>query len=147
MNLLSWLCRSTARRNRTPRSAQRAALGLALEALEDRCVPSIAGSLDPTFGNGAGYVTTSLTAYNDGAQTALIQPNGDIIAAGGANTSSASRDFALERHNPDGTLDTTFGSGGVAMASFGSGAAHGPCAILYPQAGTANDGKIIEEGD
>jgi uncharacterized delta-60 repeat protein len=118
-----------------------------VEVLEDRCVPSTAGSLDPTFGNGAGYVTTSTTAFKDGASTALVQPNGDIIAVGGANTSSTSRDFAVERYTPDGTLDTTFGSGGVVLTSFGSGAAHGPSGALYPQEGSANDGKIIEEGD
>ena len=36
-----------------------------LEALEDRCLLS-AGALDPTFGSGAGYVTTSLRRRHSG---------------------------------------------------------------------------------
>ncbi|HLJ95413.1 MAG TPA: hypothetical protein VKU02_19710 [Gemmataceae bacterium] len=85
--------------------------------------------------------------YTDGAHSVLIQPNGEIIALGGAQTSSAGAyEFAAERYNPDGSLDTSFGSGGVAVASFGPGTARGPSSALYPQAGTANDGKIVQEG-
>ncbi|HTU94128.1 MAG TPA: hypothetical protein VMF69_28880 [Gemmataceae bacterium] len=107
-----------------------------LEALEDRCLLNGAGSLDPTFGNGAGYVLTN------GGRTpsALIQPNGDIVAAGVSNSGG----FLLARYNPNGSLDTSFGSGGVASASFGSGNVTNSVA-LYP-AGTANAGDIVQEG-
>jgi uncharacterized delta-60 repeat protein len=116
-----------------------------LEALEDRCLLN-AGSLDPTFGNGAGYVTTSTTPYTDAAYTALIQPNGDIVAVGNAGTSSSGHEFGVERYNSNGSLDTSFGSGGVALASFGSQSAVGLSGALYP-AGTANAGDIVEEGE
>jgi uncharacterized delta-60 repeat protein len=112
-----------------------------LEALEDRCLLSGGGALDPTFGNGAGYVISSqLTA----AGTTLIQPDGKIVAVGmaGSNTN----DFGATRFNADGTVDTSFGSGGSTQVSFGSLKAIGPRAALYPQAGTANDGKIVQEG-
>src|SRR5437868_1555324 len=55
-----------------------------LEVLEDRCLLS-AGALDPTFGSGAGYVTTSVSNGDNGASAALIQPDGKILAAGTAN--------------------------------------------------------------
>jgi uncharacterized delta-60 repeat protein len=113
-----------------------------LEALEVRCLLN-AGSIDPTFGNGAGYVTTSTSTGTDGARSVLIQPNGDIVAVGNAVTSSTGvRVFAVERYNPDGSLDTSFGSGGIAFGP----QAWGISGALYP-AGTTNAGDIVEEGD
>jgi uncharacterized delta-60 repeat protein len=51
--------------------------------------------------------------------------------------------MSLARYNPNGTLDTTFGSGGVAVSKIaGAGVA-----AQYPEAGTANDGKIVEVGN
>ena len=97
---------------------------LCLEALEDRCLLS-AGALDPTFGNGAGYVTTSPTNGADDAYSALIQPDGKILAAGKAyvmnakQTVTTAQDFAVVRYNTNGSLDTAFGSGGTALANFG----------------------------
>src|SRR5215468_2356307 len=76
-----------------------------LEVLEDRCVPN-AGYLDPTFGSaGAGLVA-------QGAQSVLIQPDGKMLAFGGSS---------VTRYNTDGSLDSSFGSGGVAQAIFGAG--------------------------
>jgi uncharacterized delta-60 repeat protein len=125
-----------------------------LEALEDRCLLS-GGALDPTFGNGAGYVTTSVSnATIYGPQTALLQPDGKIIDVGVANFAKhgtfQGSDFAAVRYNSDGSLDTAFGSAGVVLASptsISSGASvHPSGAALYPNAGTANDGKFVVEG-
>jgi len=117
-----------------------------LEALENRCLLS-AGALDPTFGNGAGYVTTSTSASGNESQSVLIQPNGHIVASGYAKTSSTGPvDFAVVRYNPDGSLDTSFGSGGIALTSFGSGTANGLYSALFP-AGTANAGDIVQAGN
>jgi uncharacterized delta-60 repeat protein len=115
-----------------------------LEALEDRCLLSAAGFLDPTFGNGAGYVTTATSSGQDIAHSVLIQPNGDIVALGRAGTSTGS-ELAATRYNPDGSLDTSFGSGGTAVANFGSNSVFGPSAALYPP-GTANAGDIVQAG-
>jgi uncharacterized delta-60 repeat protein len=132
-----------------------------LEALEDRCLLS-AGALDPTFGNGAGYVTTSPSNGNDSAFSALVQPDGKVVAAGTADLVNAKKnvltaeDFAVARYNTDGTLDASFGSGGQALANFGSVVVSGSgpsyyaqshAAALYPQAGTANDDKIVLAGE
>jgi uncharacterized delta-60 repeat protein len=113
--------------------------------LEDRCLLS-AGALDPTFGNGAGYVTTSIP--NGNWSHAWIQPNGRILATGEVSNSSTNNwNFAVARYNSDGSLDTSFGSGGVAQASLGSQSAFDlGGAALYPQEGTVNDGKIVMAG-
>ena len=127
-----------------------------LEALEDRSVPA-GGALDPTFGNGAGYVATSVSTYASGASAVLIQPDGKIIAAGDAGLGTADAAppdvFAVVRYQADGSLDTSFGTGGHAFADFPGAAFHGwrysiaHAAALYPQAGTTNDGKIVLAGE
>ena len=109
-----------------------------LEALENRWTPT-AGAIDPTFGNGAGYVTTSLSTFSDTASSVFVQPDGKILATGG---SGATTSAGLVRYNTDGSLDGSFGTGGVMFAPTGTGAA----AALYPVAGTANDGKIVLPG-
>ena len=80
-----------------------------LEVLEDRCVPT-AGQFDPTFGSG-GVVTTALSKNDfDYAYRTAVQPDGKIITVGQVGF-SASR-YGLTRYNPNGSLDTSFGSGG-----------------------------------
>ena len=67
------------------------------------------GGIDTTFGTG-GRVTTDFGPYDDEANAVAIQSDGKIVAAG--TTGGTDRDFALARYNTDGTLDTTFGTGG-----------------------------------
>jgi uncharacterized delta-60 repeat protein len=132
------------RRRGSPARSCRSFPRLCVELLEDRAVPS-AGSLNPSFGNGAGYVTTSTTAYNDQAHSVLIQPNGDLVAAGSAATASGlMNSLNVVRYNPNGSLDTSFGTGGVALTTISANVA-GPYAALYPS-GTANAGDIVQEG-
>jgi uncharacterized delta-60 repeat protein len=79
------------------------------------------GSLDATFGSG-GEVTTQFDAPQGAWADALVlQPNGKIIAAGGAvgDIAGTRGEFALARYLPDGSLDTGFGSGGEITTSFG----------------------------
>jgi uncharacterized delta-60 repeat protein len=140
-----WFRSSRKTRRSAPAKGRRSFYRPHIDALEDRCVPSTAGSLDPTFGAGAGYVTTGPVGHY-WSQATLIQPNGDIIV-GAAKNNSSTNALTLARYNPDGTLDATFGSGGIALAPFGSPTVLDLSAALYPQAGTANDGKIIEEGE
>jgi uncharacterized delta-60 repeat protein len=87
-----------------------------LEELEDRCLLSGPGSLDTTFGSG-GLVTTSFTVKpHDTANSVAVQTDGKIIAAGiGYTNSGKSTTYAFEvaRYNTAGSLDTTFGSGGL----------------------------------
>ena len=117
-----------------------------LEGLEDRCLLS-AGALDPTFGNGAGFVTTGVNSGASG-RDALIQPDGKIIAAGTTALVDGETVFTAARYNVNGTLDASFGVGGIAEhSSFGPDNRGNPqFAALYPTTGSANDGKIVQEG-
>ena len=84
------------------------------------------GDPDPTFGNGQGEVVTNIgtTSEDDEAFCVAVQGDGKIVVAGESydtsNASSPHDDFALVRYNADGTLDTTFGNGGIATTSFGT---------------------------
>jgi uncharacterized delta-60 repeat protein len=79
------------------------------------------GASDASFGKN-GQVTTAFKSYAyDYAYGVAIQADGKIVAAGMAQGQRSA--FALARYNIDGTLDSTFGSGGeVVTPSFsGSG--------------------------
>jgi uncharacterized delta-60 repeat protein len=91
------------------------------------------GSLDPTFGSG-GRVTTDLGSSFDVANTLALQGDGKIVAAGGNSS-----DFALVRYSPNGSLDTSFGSGGVTTTDFGSSDSAFDVAVQ-------TDGKIVAVG-
>ncbi len=99
----------------------------ALEHLEGRALLT-AGVLDPSFGAGAGYVTTDLGTPNDGARVVAVQPwDGKIVVAanydpkGSGPYESSPANFALIRYNADGSLDTTFGTNGVVETDFYGG--------------------------
>lgn len=79
------------------------------------------GSLDPTFGNG-GIVTTDFGSPNgnfEGATSVKVQADHKIVVCGWAETSDFNGVFALARYNPDGTLDSNFGTGGKVTTSVG----------------------------
>jgi uncharacterized delta-60 repeat protein len=68
------------------------------------------GSLDPSFGSG-GKVLTALGGV-DHVFALAIQPDGKIVAGGDTDSGTGAQDFALARYNPNGSLDSGFGSGG-----------------------------------
>jgi uncharacterized delta-60 repeat protein len=77
-----------------------------------------AGSLDATFGTG-GIFTTSHTQYNTTINSAAaIQSDGKIVL-GGTVPSGNESVAALIRLNTNGTIDSSFGSGGVVTSDFG----------------------------
>ncbi len=94
------------------------------------------GDLDPTFGVG-GKVTTDFGGLNDGARALVQQPDGKLVAAGQAEAGDF--DFALARYLPDGSLDPTFGTGGMVTTDFGT---FPFAAALVQQA----DGKLVAGG-
>jgi len=75
------------------------------------------GTPDTSFGTG-GKVTTSFGQVSADATSVAVQPDGKIVVAGYANINGG-YDFALVRYNANGTLDTTFGSGGKVVTEFG----------------------------
>jgi uncharacterized delta-60 repeat protein len=77
------------------------------------------GAVDTTFGAGAGYVVTPMTGtYNDYFYGVAVQGNGQIVAVGN-NAPPSGGSSGLVRYNTDGTLDNTFGNGGIVVPTFG----------------------------
>lgn len=75
-------------------------------------VQATAGSLDSSFGTN-GVTITSFTPYDDIAADFAFDSSGKIIVGGTTRASSSSNTTgALARYNPNGSLDTSFGTGG-----------------------------------
>ena len=97
------------------------------------------GTLDTGFSTG-GKVTTPFSTPNPSfdnasAESVAVQPDGKIVAAG-----LAAFDIALARYNSNGTLDTSFGTGGEVTTSISPS---------YDQAfsvAVQQDGKIVVAG-
>ncbi|MEV5973445.1 calcium-binding protein [Streptomyces sp. NPDC051921] len=124
---------------RAGRTGAVGAAGLALVLSLPLPAAAAPGGLDPAFG-GDGKVVTDVTGY-DTSPGMVVQPDGKIVTIGRANFEETSTDFSLVRHNPDGSLDTTFGGGdGVVTTDFDFGNDEGTAVALQP------DGKIVAVG-
>jgi uncharacterized delta-60 repeat protein len=98
------------------------------------------GSLDATFGNG-GTVTTDFLGAEDDVFSVLIHPDGKIVAVGSANSPFDFYDFAAARYMSNGSLDTTFGTGGKMRVDFGN-----QDMDIASDAALQSDGKIVAAG-
>jgi uncharacterized delta-60 repeat protein len=101
------------------------------------------GKLDTGFGDG-GIVTTDFAGQVDQANSVAVQPDGKIVVAGFAATGAllnANDDIALARYNSDGTLDTSFGTGGMVITDLGTKTELGRAVVIQP-----SDGKIVVAG-
>ncbi len=96
------------------------------------------GTLDASFGT-SGKVTTPIGTQSDNAYGIALQTDGKIVVAGSATTSFNS-DFALVRYNTNGTLDTSFGTGGKVTTPIGSAADTANAVALQA------DGKLVVAG-
>lgn len=90
------------------------------------------GSIDASYANNGYSVVASMIIT-----AAAMQSDGKIIAAG--NTDGTT-DFMLARYNTDGTLDASFGNGGVVITDIGSQTDFLNAVIVTP------GGKIIAGG-
>src|SRR5215813_7953432 len=98
-----------------------------------------AGGLDLTFGN-QGKVETDFFGNVEVVSGLALQPDGKIIAAGGAAFPNNVGNFALARYNSSGALDFTFGSGGKVTTPFATSISSIQGVVLQP------DGKIVAVG-
>jgi uncharacterized delta-60 repeat protein len=101
------------------------------------------GSLDAGFGN-EGRVTTDFFGLFDSISGVDIQPDGRIVVAGVVATTIAEgaiERFALARYNSDGTLDSTFGDNGKALADFSGKSARAKSVIIQ------DGGRILAVGE
>jgi uncharacterized delta-60 repeat protein len=96
------------------------------------------GSLDSGFGDG-GKVVTDLDGI-DQATALILQADGRIVAGGGSRSTGRGEDFALVRYETDGSLDTSFGTGGKVLTDFGGGSDSAKALALLP------DGGLIAAG-
>ena len=98
---------------------------------------TVAVGLDATFGAG-GKVATVLGKGQ--GEAIAIQPDGSIVVAGRA-LGESSFDFAVLRYLANGSLDTSFGSGGVATVDLAAGSDDEAFGVALQA-----DGKIVVVG-
>ncbi|MFB0926215.1 MAG: hypothetical protein QMB65_13190, partial [Vicingaceae bacterium] len=95
------------------------------------------GSLDSTY-NLVGIVKTATSPGGDDIGNALLaQSDAKIIIIGSSDDDT---DYTLIRYNVDGSLDNTFGTGGIVTQDVNGSLDEGRAAVLQP------DGKIIVTG-
>ena len=97
------------------------------------------GTLDNTFGRG-GKVRTDFPGLAAVPSAVVIQADGKIVVAGGAfPLFTFAGNFEVVRYNPNGSLDRSFGNGGIVTTTFPEGS-YAFDVALQP------DGKIIAAG-
>jgi uncharacterized delta-60 repeat protein len=97
------------------------------------------GSLDSNFGT-SGKVITDFVQENDEAYGVALQSDGKIVVAGISSSGASTYDFAVVRYNPDGSLDSNFGSGGKVITDFAGDSDQGRALVIQ------SDGKIVVAG-
>lgn len=94
------------------------------------------GSPDHTFGT-RGVVQLDLGS-SDFAADLVLRPDGKIILLGGTGTYPRNGDFGIVQLNPDGSLDQSFGDGGIVVTDVDSESARS--GALMP------DGRLVVVG-
>ncbi|HEY9401176.1 MAG TPA: Calx-beta domain-containing protein [Pyrinomonadaceae bacterium] len=103
------------------------------------------GAPDASF-DGDGKAITDFPLNEETIADMTLQPDGKIVAVGRMNARVIIDDaqdfnFLLARYNPDGSLDTSFGAGGLVSTDFtGNGDDFARSVVLQP------DGKIVVAG-
>ena len=77
------------------------------------------GKLDTTFGTGGTQITD--LGFDDVATGVTLTPDGKIVICGNTIGAELNNDFLLARYNTNGTLDTTFGTGGTVKTDLSGG--------------------------
>lgn len=96
----------------------------------------IDGSLDCTFGTNG--TVTSAPGTQQAANAVAVQIDDKIVIAGELLINRKNQIF-LQRYNTDGSLDTSFGTGGTKLTPIGDGASANAI-------GLQSDGKIVIAG-
>ncbi len=96
---------------------------------------NVNGTLDTTF-DGDGKVTTPIGSGDDYGWAVALQSDGKILL-GGFSFNGSNEDLALVRYNSNGSLDTSFGTGGKVLTAVGTGRDEIRGIAIQP------DGKIV----
>jgi uncharacterized delta-60 repeat protein len=99
------------------------------------------GALDPSFDADGILLSSFYPGWGAVATDLAIQEDGRILTAGVTQSPTGSQ-FALERRNPHGSLDVTFGAGGQVATAFGPGY---PAAVATGVA-LDDEGRIVAAG-
>jgi uncharacterized delta-60 repeat protein len=117
------------------------AAGLSYDMVNTRILVArydASGALDPAFGSGGLVVTQLPGPASCFAREVVIQPADQKILVCGQ---SVGGNFLLLRYNTDGTLDGTFGAGGISNLPFAAGGTE-HCHSITLQ----SDGRIVAVG-
>jgi len=99
------------------------------------------GTLDSSFGIGGETSVPFSDSASEQANALALTSDGKIIVAGAAfKTFSTPPDFALQRYNPDGSIDASFGAGGVITTDFAAGTDEALAVAIQA------DGNVIAAG-
>jgi uncharacterized delta-60 repeat protein len=99
------------------------------------------GTLDSSFGLGGETSVPFSDSATEQANALALMSDGKIIVAGTAfKTFSTPPDFALRRYNSDGSIDTSFGTGGVITTDFAGGTDNAQAVAIQA------DGNVVAAG-
>ena len=98
------------------------------------------GALDPSFG-GRGFVITDLPGSFETPYALALQRDGKILVGGEAMCPRPVMCFGLVRYRGDGSVDTTFGDGGLVRTEFQQ------CGCAIYGLAVQRDGRIVAVGD
>src|SRR5262249_17114532 len=125
----------------------------AIENLEGRMLLS-AGDLDLTFGGtGLGYVANG--TRTDGGADIAVQPDLKVIAVGTSDNNNPGQHgksftpahaFGVTRFNADGTVDASFGPGGIVQTAFEDATGNPLGSQPANPVAIQTDGKIVVAG-
>ncbi|MCB8950809.1 MAG: hypothetical protein H6650_02225 [Ardenticatenales bacterium] len=100
------------------------------------------GSLDTSFdGEADGIVEVNIGSEAAFASEVVIQPDNKILVVGPTKNVGANSDLFVVRLNTDGSLDSSFGSGGMAIMGLNSEQIH-----HFHSLALQDDGKIVVAG-
>jgi uncharacterized delta-60 repeat protein len=75
------------------------------------------GTPDTSFGNGGKVITSFGATSNNEAHALALQGDGKIVVAGQVTSSTTGSNVRVVRYNANGSLDSTFGSGGEVITA------------------------------
>ena len=98
------------------------------------------GDLDRSFGSG-GFVATDLGIFPT-PHTVALQADGRILVGGQIECPGLELCFGIVRYNPNGSVDGSFGSSGIARATFPGSR----CGCDLRDVAVQRDGRIVAVG-
>jgi uncharacterized delta-60 repeat protein len=103
------------------------------------------GTLNTSFGSN-GVVTANLGTTTSRVDAIAVEPSGDILVAGSADTASSSTDVLLALYSATGQLVNGFGSGGSESVAIGDGGDAQANAVVLDGGNVLVAGRAVNGG-